>query len=134
MTGAIENLSPADWNPRAPVTQVKKIDLGHCYMILVSGIQPPADNSKVVVTDDVAEQTKMVFEEIQKSLGLAGASLDDVVRAVIYLTDINDFDIVSPIRAEYFKNSKPVSTLVGVNGFTRQGAKIEVEVTAILPK
>ena len=130
----IENISPPDWNTRAPVTQVKKIDLGNCHMIFVSGIQPPAGPNKVVVTDDVAEQTTLVFEEIKRSLDLAGASMDDVVKAVIYLTDVNDFDVVSPIRSEYFKNSKPVSTLVGATGFSRKGAKIEVEVTAILPK
>ncbi|MDR1206917.1 MAG: RidA family protein [Rickettsiales bacterium] len=130
----IENILPPDWNTRAPVTQVKKIDLGNCYIIFISGIQPTAGPNKVVLTNDIAEQTKSVFEEIKSSLTLAGASLDDVVKAVIYLTDINDFDIVSPIRADYFKNSKPVSTLIGTTGFSRQGAKIEVEVTAVLPK
>ncbi len=64
----------------------------------------------------------------------AGASLNDVVKAVIYLKDINDFEIVSPIRAKYFKNSMPVSTMVGVNGFVRAGSKIEIEVTAIIKK
>jgi enamine deaminase RidA (YjgF/YER057c/UK114 family) len=47
---------------------------------------------------------------------------------------MNDFDKVSKIRGEYFKNSKPVSTLVEVNRMTRTGAKIEIEVTAILEK
>ena len=48
--------------------------------------------------------------------------------------DINDFSVVSPIRAKYFKNSMPVSTMVGVNGFVRAGSKIEIEVTAIIKK
>ena len=43
---------------------------------------------------------------------------------------MNDFPIVSPIRDEFFKNSKPVSTMVEVNRMTRTGAKIEIEVTA----
>ena len=64
----------------------------------------------------------------------AGASLDDVVKAVIYLKDINDVEIVSPIRAKYFKNSMPVSMMVGVNGFVISGSKIEIEVTAIIKK
>ncbi len=115
-------------------TQAKKIDIGNCYLIFVSGIQPPVNENKIVTTDDIAEQTKMVFEEIQKSLDFAGASMGDIVKAVIYLTNMTDFDIVSKIRAEYFQNSKPVSTLIEVNKFTRCGAKIEIEVTAILPK
>jgi len=50
------------------------------------------------------------------------------------LKDINDFEVVSPIRAEYFKNSMPVSTMVEVGGFVRKGSKIEIEVTAIINK
>ena len=47
---------------------------------------------------------------------------------------MNDFSVVSPIRDEYFKNSVPVSTMIEVNGMTRKGAKIEIEVTAIKEK
>ena len=130
----IENFTPADWNTRSPYTQVKRIDLGNCYMLFVSGTQPAADADKVVLTDDVAEQTRLVFEEISRSLSLAGASIDDVVKAVIYVTDMNDFNAISQIRNEYFKDAKPTSTLVEVNGFTRKGAKVEIEVTAVMPK
>lgn len=92
------------------------------------------DKNKRVVSDDIKEQTRLVFEDINNILKLAGASLDNVIKAVIYLTDMNDFSVVSPIRAEYFKNSMPVSTMVEVNRLTRDGAKIEIEVTALLEK
>jgi 2-iminobutanoate/2-iminopropanoate deaminase len=108
--------------------------MGDCYLIFVSGCQCPKDENNNAVTDDVAEQTRLVFKDINKILKAAGASLDDVVKAVIYLTDMNDFDIVSKIRGEYFKNAMPVSTLVEVNRMTRNGAKIEIEVTAIKNK
>jgi len=112
----------------------KKIDMGSSYLIFVYGIQCPKGDTQRVVTDDVAGQTRLVFQEIEKILTLAGASLDHVVKAVIYLTDMADFEIVSPIRGEYFKNALPVSTVVGVNRLTRDGAKIEIEVTAVLDK
>ena len=131
----IENIVPTDYKTRGAYTPCKKIDMGDYYMIYVSGVQAPKkEGSNEVITDDVAEQTKLVFEDINKILKLAGASLDNVIKAVIFLTDMNDFDIVSAIRAEYFKNSTPVSTLVEVNRMTRDGAKIEVEVTAMLKK
>jgi enamine deaminase RidA (YjgF/YER057c/UK114 family) len=132
----IENIAPSDYKSRGAYTPVKKIDMGDSHLIFVSGIQAPKHDTAEhkVITDDVAEQTKLVFEEIKGLLKCAGANLDNVVKAVIYLTDMNDFDIVSPIRAEYFKNSMPVSTMVEVNGMTRKGAKIEIEVTALLPK
>ena len=130
----IENIIPVDYKLKGIYTPVKKIDMGNHYLILVSGVQAPMDGNQRVITDDIAEQTKLVFENISKLLKSAGASLDNVVEAVIYLTDMKDFDIVSPIRGEYFKNSMPVSTLLEVNRMPRDGAKIEIKVTALLDK
>lgn len=72
------------------------------------------------------------MKEVNDILKQAGASLDNVIKAVIYLKDMNDFKVVSPIRAEYFKNSMPVSVEVG--GFVRKGSKIEIKITAIIKK
>ena len=57
-----------------------------------------------------------------------------MVKAQIFLTDIDDFLRVSTIRDKWFAKSKPVSTLVEVNAMTRKGAKIEIEVTAMVKK
>ena len=130
----IEDIVPSDYKTRGSYTPAKKIDLGSSYLIFVSGVQAPKNDNHEVISNDIAEQTKMAFEDIDRILKLAGANLDSVVKAVIYLTDMNDFDIVSPIRAEYFKNAKPVSTMVEVNRMTRNGAKIEIEVTAMISK
>lgn len=134
MNSLIENIVPEDYKTRGIYTPAKKIDMGSFYLIYVSGVQAPKDNSHRVVTGDIEEQTKLVFEDISKMLSAAGASIDDVVKAVIYVTDMNDFNKISAIRNEYFKNSTPVSTLVEVNRMTRDGAKIEVEVTAVKSK
>jgi len=130
----IKDIAPNDYKKRGVYTPAKKIDMGNFYQIYVSGVQAPKDDSHKVVTDDIEEQTKLVFEDIKKILEQAGATLDDVIKAVIYITDMNDFDKISKIRGEYFKNSMPVSTLVEVNGMTRVGAKIEIEVTALVGK
>lgn len=130
----IQNISLDDYKTRTAYTLAKKIDLGNHYLIFVSGVQAPKNDNHEVVTNDVAKQTRLVFEDIKKILNKAGASLDNVVKAVIYLTDMKDFEVVSPIRGEYFKNSMPVYTMVEINRMTRTGAKIEIEVTAILEK
>lgn len=130
----VTDIVPGDYKTRGSYTPAKKVDLGNFYQIYVSGVQAPKDDSHRVVTDDVEEQTRLVFEDIIKILDQAGASIDDVIKAVIYITDMNDFDKISAIRGEYFKNAMPVSTLVEVNGMTRAGAKIEIEVTAIVKK
>jgi 2-iminobutanoate/2-iminopropanoate deaminase len=130
----IENIVPEDYATRGSYSPAKKIDLGSYYIIYVSGVQAPKNENHRVITDDVEEQTKLVFEDIARILAKAGASLDDVVKAVIYITDMNDFEKISAIRGEYFKNAIPVSTLIEVNRMTRDGAKIEIEVTAIVKK
>ena len=130
----IKDIVPGDYKTRGSYTPAKKIDLGGFYLIFVSGVQAPKDDSHRVVTDDVEEQTKLVFEDIVKILQQADATIDDVVKAVIYITDMNDFDKISAIRGEYFKKAMPVSTLIEANRMTRDGAKIEIEVTAVRKK
>jgi 2-iminobutanoate/2-iminopropanoate deaminase len=130
----IENIAPDDYKTRGSYSPAKKIDMGNFYLVYVSGVQAPKDDNHRVITDDIEEQTDLVFKDISKILAQADATLDDVVKAVIYITDMNDFDKISAIRGEAFKNSMPVSTLVQVDRMTRDGAKIEIEVTAIVKK
>ena len=84
----IENIKPEGYVMKGVYTPAKKIDLGDSYLIFVSGVQAPAGEVNEVVTEDIAEQTKLVFEEINDILKQAGATLDNVVKAVIYLKDI----------------------------------------------
>lgn len=128
----IEDIAPVDYKTRGSYTPARKINFGKISVIYVSGVQAPKDNNHRVITDDVEEQTKLVFEDIKRLLERAGASIDDVIKAVIYITDMNDFDKISQIRGDYFRNAMPVSTLVEVNRMTRDGAKIEIEVTAVV--
>ena len=130
----IENIAPEGYQMRGVYTPAKKIDLGEAYLIFVSGVQPHKDEDHNVTTNDIEEQTEQVFQDISKILSAAGASLDDVVKAVIHVTNMDEFDKVSEIRAKYFQNSKPASTLLEVKRLTRNGARIEIEVTAIVHK
>jgi len=131
----IENIYPEDWQQtRGFYSPAKKIDMGSFYMIYVSGQQVGKNENNEAITDDIEEQTELVFQAIEKILKVANASINDVVKAQIFLTDINDFSKVSAIRDKWFVNSKPVSTLLEVNAMTRKGAKIEIEVTAVIKK
>jgi len=109
-------------------TPAKKIDIGVAYLLFVSGVQTET------CIGEIEMQTREVFEQISAILKAAGATIDNVVKAVIYVTDMADFEVVSKIREEYFKNCRPVSTFVEVTGFVRDEAVIEIEVTAVLPK
>jgi 2-iminobutanoate/2-iminopropanoate deaminase len=131
----IENIYPEDWQQtRGFYSPAKKIDMGSFYMIYVSGQQVGKNENNEALTDDIEKQTELVFQAIESILKSAGASMKDVVKAQIFLTDINDFPKVSAIRDKWFAVSKPVSTLLEVNAMTRKGAKIEIEVTAVVKK
>jgi 2-iminobutanoate/2-iminopropanoate deaminase len=131
----IENIYPEDWKQtRGFYSPAKKIDMGGFYMIFVTGQQVDKNENDEAITADIEEQTELVFQAIEKILKSANASIDDVVKAQIFLTDINDSSKVSAIRDKWFAKSKPVSTLVEVNAMTRKGAKIEIEVTAVIKK
>ena len=100
-----------------------KVNLGNNKeMIFVTG-QIAQDSNGNVVCEDIEGQTEYVFNCIQKILREADASLDDVVKTQIFLTDINDFSKVSPIRNKYFANSKPVSTLVEVSSLVKKAVR-----------
>jgi len=111
-----------------------KIDIGDSEMIFVTGQIALDKDGNAVAPDDIVKQTEFVFKNIQTILQEGGASLDDVVKAVIYVTDISKFKDISAIRNKYFTISKPVSTLVEISRTVKDGCDIEIEVIAIKKK
>src|SRR5437016_2865365 len=99
----IENIHPEDWQEtRGIYSPAKKIDLGNVYLIYLSGQQVDKNENHEAVTSDIEEQTELVFRALEKTLKVANASIDDVVKAQIFLTDISDFPKVSAIRDKWF--------------------------------
>ena len=130
----IEKINPPNIRTFGAYSQGIKIDLGRRTMILVAG-QLAADAEGVpVAPGDIETQTRHVFENIQTVLEAAGASMADVVKAQIFLTDMDQFAKVSAVRNEYFAAARPVSTLVEINRTVIAGCDIEIEVTAIINK
>ncbi len=103
-------------------------------MTFVTGQIAMDENGKAVAPGDFTKQTEYVFQNIAKILAEGGASLDDVVKAVIYVTDISMFKEISAVRNKYFATSKPVSTLVEINKTVKEGCDVEIEVIAIKKK
>lgn len=108
-----------------------EVEVGDSKMIFVTGQIAMDKDGNAVAPNDISKQTEFVFQNIQKILQSSGASLDDVVKAVIYVTDISKFKEISSIRNKYFANSKPVSTLVEISKTVKEGCDIEIEVIAI---
>lgn len=128
-----EKLTPADGTPpTSAYSHGLVVDLGSAHMVFVTG-QIAIDDAGAVISTDVEVQTRFVFERVKAVLAAGGASLRDVVKAQIFLTNIGDLALVSGIRDEYFSASRPASTLVAVEALVRPSCHIEVEVVAITP-
>ncbi|MDD3302643.1 MAG: RidA family protein [Candidatus Gracilibacteria bacterium] len=100
-------------------------------MVFVTGQIAMDKDGNPIAAGDIEKQTEYVFESISKILQEGGMTIDNVVKAVIYVKNINDFSKISPIRNKYFANSKPVSTLIEISNTVKQGCDIEIDVIAI---
>ena len=100
--------------------------------ISIGGTAPMDANGKIVGVGDIGMQTKQCYEIIKMALEKAGSSLNDVVRTRTLLTNIEDWKEASKVRASYFKNIKPVDTIMQVSRFIDPNWLIEIEVDAII--
>lgn len=110
------------------------VDVGDATIIFTTGQIALDKDGNVVYPEDPAKQAEFIYESLQKILQEVGASLDDVVKTTVYLTDMNDFAKISPVRNKYFHNAEPVSTLVEVSKLVKDGCKVEIEVIAVRKK
>lgn len=82
---------------------------------------------------DAYVQAKAALAIIAAVLTEAGGQLDSVVRTVVYVVDSSDIDRVARAHVEAFGDIRPASTLIQVAALTPSAARVEIEVTAIVP-
>ncbi|HPU93620.1 MAG TPA: RidA family protein [Candidatus Saccharicenans sp.] len=98
--------------------------------IFVSG-QIPLDPVKgEIVGQTIEEQAHQVFRNLGAILQAAGSSLNEVVKATVFLADMNDFSRMNEVYAQYFSEPYPARAAFQVARLPRE-AKIEVEVIAL---
>ena len=92
------------------------------------------DGDILVGRGDIYAQTIFVFKKIESALVQAGATMQDVVRTRMFVTDISQWELVGKAHGEFFRNIKPVATMVEVSRLINDDLLIEIEVTAITEK
>jgi 2-iminobutanoate/2-iminopropanoate deaminase len=97
--------------------------------IYTSG-QIPLDKNGVLVEGGIAEQTHQVFRNLKAVLAEAGAGLEDVVKATVFIQDMNQFAELNAIYASYFGEHKPARSTVQVARLPKD-ALVEIELVAI---
>jgi reactive intermediate/imine deaminase len=102
-------------------------------LLFVSGCIAVDGDGALVGGDDVVAQTRQVFANLTAALAAAGASLQDIVKVTVYLTDVRDRAAVNTVREERFGDTRPASTLVEVSNLVLDGARVEIDAVAVLP-
>lgn len=108
------------------------IPIADRQLVVLTGQIATNSKGEVQFENDPGKQTEYIFENIRSLLLEAGGDIKNIIRVVIYVTDMSYFSSVSPIRNMYLKDTKPVSTLVEVNKLAVEGCKVEIEATAII--
>jgi 2-iminobutanoate/2-iminopropanoate deaminase len=103
------------------------------HLVFISGCVPVDSEGRLVGEGDVVVQARQTLENVGAVLAAAGCSFADVAKVTIFLTNVDDRPRINPVRQEFFRNSRPASTLVEVSRLAIPGAKIEVEAVAVVP-
>ena len=102
-------------------------------LIFVSGQVATDETGKLVGKGDMKAQTRQALENVKAALAKLGATLDDVVKVTIFVTDLSDFKGIHEVRRQYFKKGNyPASTLVQVSRLVREDLLIEIEAIAVV--
>jgi enamine deaminase RidA (YjgF/YER057c/UK114 family) len=89
------------------------------------------EGSDVIAKGDFYGQTKFIIEKIERVLKQAGFELKHVVRTRIFVTDISNWESVGKAHGEFFKEIKPVTSMVEVSALIDPDYLVEIEITAV---
>ncbi|WP_240230763.1 RidA family protein [Devosia lacusdianchii] len=102
-------------------------------LVFISGMTARAADGSVAGIGNVEVQTRQVCENLKAAVEAAGGSLDDIVRVDVYVRNIEHFQTIHKVRAEYFKAPVPASTMVEVAKMVNAEYLIEISAIAVLP-
>jgi len=100
--------------------------------IYVTGTTATDEKGEIVGVDDAYAQTVQVIRNIERALNALGASLKDVVRTRMFVTDISRWEEYGLAHGEFFRETKPCATMVEVRGLIDPRMLIEIEADAII--
>jgi len=98
----------------------------------VTGTVAVDANNELVGKNDAYAQTRFIIEKIEGVLKRAGASLSDVVRTRMFVTDISRWEEYGRAHGEFFSTIKPCTSMIEVKGLIDPEYLIEIEATAII--
>ena len=118
-------------SPYEPIIGISRaVRIGN--MVSVAGTAPLGPAGKTVGHNDPAAQAQRCFEISKAALEQVGASLQDVIRTRILLTRIDDWRVVAEVHGQFFRDIRPVNTVMQVVRFIDPEWLVETEVDAVI--
>lgn len=100
--------------------------------IFVSGTTASDEQGNVIGVGDAAAQTEYIIRKIERALQAVDATLNEVVRVRMFVTDISQWEVIGRVHGDFFREIRPVTTMVEVKGLVDPQHLIEIEVDALI--
>lgn len=110
-----------------PYSQAVKTD----NMVFVSGQLAFDPNTGVLVTDDIRTETRQALNNLKAILEAAGSSLEKVVKATVFIKNMDDFPLINEVYGDFFTENYPARACVEVARLPKD-ANVEVEAIGLL--
>jgi len=112
------------------VGYARAVRLGN--VVEVSGTVASDEQGRVIGPGDATAQTRYILQKIEGALTEAGASLSDVVRTRIFVTDIRQWESIGRAHGEVFAAIRPATSMVEVRKLIGDEFLVEIEATALI--